>query len=230
MMSNHIDGDEERFSALVEAYITHLEGRGPAPSLDDLSPDARQEASNVFRALHATWRSEADLPAFEDDPVAQALGFIPARPATPSSARTVLVSGQKVSAARRRAQIKPSEVARRLNQAGIDANANWVFQIERVAVTELAAPAAAALAAALGATPEMITANDGDRTDPFTRWLFSTDFQTEVHRWARQQGRDPTGLADTARRQLLTAARRSSGEGEQGQWLVTLRAVLEELS
>jgi len=239
-MSDATDADDERFTTLVEAYIAHLEGQGPPPSLDHLDPDTRREARSVFRAITATWHSDIDLPSLEDDPVAQALGFTLAPTTTlPPTSRlashaapdTVVLSGTKIAAARRRSRLKPSEVTRQLHAAGVQVEANWVFRVEGAPATTIPEPIAAALAQILGVTILALTASAGDQVDPFAAWLYSSDFDAEIRSWARQQGRrDLSEIAQQARDHLLAVAKRSSGEGERDQWASMLHAVLDELA
>lgn len=238
-MSDATD-DDERFTTLVEAYVAHLEGHGPAPSLDHLDPDTQREARSVFRAITATWRSDVDLPSLENDPVAQALGFTPvpprtsppvARPTSHTAPGVVVLSGPKIAAARRRSRLKPSDVTRKLHAGDIQVEANWVFKVEGVPAMTIPEPIAAALAQVLSVAISALTASADDQVDPFAAWLYSSDFDAEIRSWARRQGRrDLSEIAEQARGHLLAVAKRSSGEGEPNQWVNMLHAVLDELT
>src|ERR1700722_17460322 len=87
---------QDQIPELIESYVAHLEGEGPAPSLDGLDATTRREARNAFRAVDAAWRSDLEIPPLEEDPVALALGFVPRR--DPES--FVVVSGRLVKQAR----------------------------------------------------------------------------------------------------------------------------------
>lgn len=231
-MSDRTDLNDERFSALIEAYIAHLEGHGPKPTLNQLDPGAQHEARNVFRAIDATWKTDVDLPPFEEDPVAQALGFEPTTPtASNTTAETVILSGPKIVAARQRRHLKPSEVTRQLRTGGVHVDLNWVFKLEGTRATTIPQATAAELAGILGVAIGALAVTADDQVDSFTTWLYSSDFDVQVRSWARQQGRrDLSELADRARGHLLATAKRSSGEGERSQWVAMLRAVLDELA
>jgi hypothetical protein len=239
-MSDATDADDERFTALVEAYIAYLEGHKPPPSLDHLDPDTRREARSVFRAINVAWHNDIDLPALEDDPVAQTLGFtlVPtatSRPESSAASQTtpgiVVLSGPKIAAARRRSRLKPSEITRKLHAGGVQVEVNWVFRVEGAPATTTPEPIAAALAQVLGVAILALTARASDPVDPFATWLYSSDFDAEIRFWARQKGRrDLSEIAEQARGHLLAVAKRSSGEGERDQWASMLHAVLDELA
>lgn len=63
--------------SLIEAYLRYLRGQGHLPDLDGLEPEEAAEARELFELLDATADMGRELPAFEDDPVAHALGLVP---------------------------------------------------------------------------------------------------------------------------------------------------------
>jgi hypothetical protein len=221
--------DENRLSAFVSAYLAHKEGLGPKPGVEDLPPELRQEASDILRIVDATWGTAANIPALEDDPVAQALGFV-RRPASSQQVQEIPVSGSKVVQARKRLGLKLSDVAAALNAKGIATQGNWLFKLEGAIAMSLPVGTADALARVLRTDITSLATQDTDEVGQFAVWLYSADFEAEVGVWAEEQARDPRPLVEAARGRLLTAVKRSSGEGARQQWVAMLRAVLEELA
>ena len=126
---------EDQITELIESYVAHLEGEGPAPSLDGLDAATRREARNAFRAVDAAWRSDLEIPPLEEDPVALALGFVPRR--DPES--FVVISGRLVKNARQGRGLKTSDVAARLESMGLAAaDQKWLGRLERAPVQEVA--------------------------------------------------------------------------------------------
>jgi transcriptional regulator with XRE-family HTH domain len=222
------DTIEDPITELIEAYIAHLEGEGPAPSLEDLDTHAKREARNAFRAVDAAWRSDLEIPPLEEDPVALALGFVPAA----NASTEVIVSGSLVTKARRRRKLKASDVANRLQSMGLDANQQWLVRLERSSVQEIKTDLATGLATVLGVSVDALAAERDKDVDPFATWLYSDEFDVAFAAWVdEQEGRElPKDLAPRARSQLLTAVRRSAGDGEPTLWAAMLRSVLDELS
>lgn len=70
---------KERNAELIDAYLRHIHEGGDVPDLSDLSEDESRELAATFKMLDAIAGIPADLvPDLEHDPVAKALGFIPA--------------------------------------------------------------------------------------------------------------------------------------------------------
>jgi transcriptional regulator with XRE-family HTH domain len=206
---------------LVDAYVRYLEGVADRPSLDGLDPTTLAEATELFRLLDATWDSAVDLPPFEEDPVAIALGFVPAPP--PVVAR---VAGPKLAQQRKQRGLRPSDLADRLNSRGISSSAKEVVRLESRPVVELDPAFLAALAAILGCSPAELTGGASPEVDDFVAWLYSDAFDREVARWAAEHDYRGQDLAVEARSRLLAARQRSGGQGDRDHWIALLRAVL----
>jgi len=222
------DRVHDQVAELVESYIAYLDGDGPAPSLDGLAVDVKREAHSAFRAADAAWRSDIEIPPLEEDPVALALGFV----GTPGEPDAMIVTGASVRVARRRQNLKASDVAKRLSAKGFDVNQQWLVRLERASVQEIPFDLASGLAAVLRVSTVDLQPTHDKGVDAFGSWVYSEDFDAAFAHWVTQQEDRPLpiDLATRARRQLLAAARRSAGEGEPALWVALLRSVLDELS
>ena len=221
--------DEDRLGAFASAYLAHKEGLGPRPAVQDLPAELRQEASAMLRVVDATWGTAADLPEFEDDPVAQALGFV-RRPAADQPVHEIPVSGSKMVQARRRLGLKLSDVSAALNAKGISTPGNWLFKLEGAVATPVPAGTVNVLARILRTDVTSLAIQDTDELGEFVVWLYSAEFEAEVLAWGQEQARDHRPLVEPARSRLLAAVKRSQGEGARQQWVAMLRAVLKELA
>lgn len=220
---------EDQITELIEAYIAYLDGDGPAPSLGGLDPVARREARNAFRAVDAAWRSDIEIPPLDEDPVALALGFV----AHPAPAPVVFISGKLVKHPRRRSGLKASDVAKRMQSAGLQVDHKWVVRLEQSPVQEVAPDVATGLAHVFGVSADALSSAQVQDVDPFAAWLYSDQFDAAFAEWVdEQEGRAlPDDLAPVARSKLLVAARRSEGDGGgPALWVQMLRSVLDELS
>ncbi|MBF6558266.1 MAG: hypothetical protein IVW52_19365 [Acidimicrobiales bacterium] len=226
MTDDIVDGE---ITELIESYVAHLEGGGPAPSLDGLDAGTQREARKAFRAVDAAIRSDIEIPPLEEDPVALALGFVPRRHAE----SFVVISGKLVKRARQGRGLKTSDVANLLKSLGLAAaDQKWLGRLERAPVQEVALDVARGLAKVLGVSPEAISLAQDKDIGPFAEWLYSREFDAAVAAWIDEQaGRTlPVDLAPRARRELLAAARRSEGDGAPALWVQMLRSILDELS
>jgi transcriptional regulator with XRE-family HTH domain len=220
---------DDKITEFIESYVNHLEGGGPAPSLDGLNSATRREVRNAFRAVDAAWRSDLEIPLIEEDPVALALGLGPLNDAD----AFLVVSGRLVKKARQARGLKTSDVATRLKSMGLPAaDQKWLGRLERAPMQEVALDLATGLANVLGQSPDAISATRDKEVDPFAEWLYSDEFDTAFAAWVEEQHgrRLPGDLAPRARRKLLVAARRSEGDGGSVLWAQMLRSVLDELS
>ncbi len=206
---------------LVDAYVRYLEGAADLPSLEGIDPTTRAEATELFRLLDASWDSAVDLPPFEEDPVAIALGFVPAPPPVPAR-----VAGPKLAQQRKRRGLRPSDLAERLNSRGISSSAKEVVRLESRPVVELDSAFLGTIAAILGCSPEEMMVGASPEVDSFVAWLYSDDFDSEVARWAAEYDYRGEDLAVEARSRLLAARQRSGGQGDRDHWIALLRAVL----
>jgi hypothetical protein len=219
---------EDQITELIEVYIAHIDGDGPAPALEGLDADTQREARNVFHVIDVAWRSDTEIPPLEEDPVALALGFVPAMDTSP----VTIVSGTLVAKARRRRGLKTSDVASRLKLMGFEVDQKWLLRMELVSAQEVSNDVATGLATVLGVSAHALSAAHDKDVDPFTVWLYSDGFDAAFAEWVNEQeGRAlPNDLAPRARSKLLTAVRRSAGDGEPALWGAMLRSVLDELS
>lgn len=223
-MTEETDARAGLIDDLLEAYVRYLEGGGGRPSLQGLDATTRSEAAELFRLLDATWGSQTDLPPLEADPVAIALGFVPAPPSAP-----VAVAGRKMAQYRKRRGLKPSDLAERLKARGLTSSTRWVVRTESMAVADVETETVTAIAAILGCSPADLAAGDPQDSDEFITWLYSPDFDQAVADWAAEHEYRVEGLAANARSKLLAARQRSGGRADRPDWVALLRAVLNTL-
>lgn len=225
-MSDSTNSNSVELEELIDAYIRYLEGNGERPDLTGIRPDTAAEASELFRLLDATWASGLDLPPIEKDPVALALGLVP----LPDLEATMWVLGPKLSAVRRRRRLRPSDVARKLTQAGYPHNAKSVVKLEETPANEVTRTFLSALIHALGCNDTELTRDTDDADlDSFAAWLRSEQFDREVAKWAAETNYVGPDLRSAARARLLSARYRRSGDSTPGEWITLVRTVLDSL-
>jgi hypothetical protein len=215
------DADRHAVDALLDAYVRYLEGTGKRPELDGVDPATRAEADELFRLLDATWGSDADLPPFESDPVAIALGFV-----SPPPADNLQLSGPKLSRQRQRRNFKPSQLAALLAKRGVTTTTRQLAQLESLPIAEVDNHTLVSLAEILGCPVSDLTAGADALADDFVAWLHSSEFESEVTRWAKEHEFHQPTLAAEARTRLLSARQRSGGQADRDKWVALLRSVL----
>jgi hypothetical protein len=223
-MSTNDDSSTSQLEALTVQYLQHLEEGSPAPSIDSLPVALRDEARQTFAILDATWNTEIDLPAFEDDPVAIRLGFV----GPPTTERTLSVDGAAVKRVRQRAGLDVRRLAQRISDIGGAIPIKDLAAVERQSVTELPERTVALMADALG-KPATVLLVDPDTVSGFIAFLYSPRFDAEVATWCETNDMDVAEAAVTARQRVLAGQRRSQGSGNVEDWVGLLRAVLESL-
>jgi hypothetical protein len=223
-MSTNDDSSTSQLEALTEQYLRHLEEGSPAPSIDSLPAALRDEARQTFAILDATWNTDIDLPAFEDDPVAIRLGFV----GPPTMERTLSVDGAAVKQVRQLEGLDVRRLAQRISDIGGAIPIKDLAAVERQSVTELPERTVALMADALG-KPATVLLVDPDTVSGFIAFLYSPRFDAEVAAWCETNDMDVTETAVTARQRVLAGQRRSQGSGNVEDWVGLLRAVLESL-
>ena len=219
-----LEENDGRFAKYLDQYLAHLDGQAVAPALRDLSTEDQAELAALFRIIDANWAADLDLPPIDQDPVAQALGLVPA-PASDS----VAVAGSRIRERRQTLGLNRSAFAAALSRAGWTPSLQELTLLERADAEVLPRSQASALANALSTAIEDLAPAAGDPLAEFIAWIHSAEFDQIVARWATEAGRDPQAIAVEARSKMLAPARRSAGGGGRTEWLQTLQAILEAM-
>ena len=220
--------DEDVIAQLTLDYLDVLNrSRDDLPSLDDLSPGLKRRVLQAWSSIDRLITDEA-LPPLGADPVAIALGAIPAALLDPAAVRQ----------ARQARNLRTSDIADTLRTHGWPISTADVFAWERR--PERVAPAMLAdLAAALEVDDAVLTAPQSG-TGPagpeqsaaeetmatFLQVLYSDDLGEVVEQWARLMGLGPTAAREDLQRRLSGAAYRGSRALTTRQWKAVLVVLL----
>ena len=199
--------------------------RQSVPSSRILSPEDRRELCGMFRILDANWASEIELPPFEEDPVALALGLAPSAGAE----GPVMVAGSRIRSLRRAMNLSRSQLVIAMSGHGWPVTSSELAILERADAELVPARHAGALARALRTGVEALGPGPKDPVQEFVTWLYSDEFDQVIASWAAEHDRAVDPVAQEARTRMLAPARRSGGPGGRTQWLQTLRAILESI-
>lgn len=215
----------DRFAQYVDQYISYLDGEAGQPMIEHLGTEDQQELFAMFRIIEANWVCEIEMPSFEEDPLAIALGLVPSTNASVS----VLVAGARVHALRKAMHLKRSELAAAVSTNGWPATLSEISRLERAPAEMLPAHQAAALARALSTEIEYLVPSPGDPDGKFVAWLYSEEFDQVVANWSAEHDRAFDAVVEEARDKMLAPARRSSGPIGPTQWIWELYAILEAM-
>lgn len=229
-ISPHEDGprDGDQVAQLTLDYLDVLNGSGyELPSLDDLSADLRRRVLEAWSRIDRLITHEP-LPPLSADPIAIALGAVPATPLDPVA----------MSRTRKSQHLRPSDIASSLQLRGWPTSTADVFAWERR--PERVAPALLAdIAATLGVASDALTGPGADTAtadaeagttddvlDTFLHVLYSDDLDEVVEQWAHLLGVDPAGAREDLQRRLSAAAHRRAHTLTIRQWKAILAVLL----
>lgn len=217
--------NEERFAEYLDQYVSYLAGEASHPDANEFGPQDQDVLFRMARVIEANWVAEIELPPFEEDPVALALGLVP----PPSSDSAVIVAGDRVRALRQALKLSRSGLVAATSAEGWPVTVSEMSVIERAGSELLASHNAAALARALRTSMAALAPAPEDPIRVLLAWLYSDDFDREVTSWAAEHDRDVGDVAKEARAKMMAPSRRSSGSLGPEHWLQTLRAILEAM-
>ncbi len=219
------DDNDDRFAEYLDQYASYLKGESDRPVINRLGPEDHRELSAMFRIIEASWASAIELPPFEEDPVALALGLVPSA----STNSPVMVAGSRVRALRQAMNLSRSDLVTVISTQGWPITPPEIAVLERADAEQLPAAQAAALARALRTGIEALAPGPEDPVGEFVTWLYSDEFDHVVADWAARHERAADPVAKEVRTKMLAPTRRSSGPNGRTQWLQTLRAILEAM-
>lgn len=218
------DENQDRFTGYLDQYLSYLEGSAEPPVIDHLQPDDQRQLTEMFRIVDANWASHIELPPFEEDPVARALGLVD--DTEPSS---VLVTGDRLKARRQGMGLSRSDLVSAVSASGWTIKSSELARLERAEADMVPGRYAAALAKALRTSVTSLGPSANDPIAEFLAWLYADEFEHEVASWSVEHRRPVGPTQHDVRTKMLAPARRSGGPGGRTQWLQTLRAILEAM-
>ncbi len=210
---------DDQLEPIIDAYIRHLEGDGPAPDLTSLPDDLRQEAQDRIALLEATWGTRLEPPA--DDPVSRRFGF-------DRVGRDIAVDGRRVAALRKAAGYDLGELLSRATAAGGDISAGALFRLEQTASTPLAQPTASALVAALSTTLADIEATDDIDLGAVRAFLDGPEVYDLIDGWAAEHRRERDEVRRVVEERVLSAQYRAE-DVTVDQLTAIVRTILDSL-
>jgi hypothetical protein len=197
---NNID---DQLDAVTDAYLSHLEGAGPAPSLDDLPAQLRDEARARVQMLDAMWGAHIDDRTLADDPVARRFGF-------DRAGEDVFIDGRRVAALRKAVGLDLKELHARVTTAGGDIAPMALFQLEQSTSTPVSQPTASALVAALDTSLNELEAAPSVDFDVIRAFLDGPEFDELIATWVEEHERDPARVRPVVAERMLASQFRAA--------------------
>ena len=207
---------------ILETFLDAKSHRDVEASIADWSEEDRADVASLIEVADLMWEAGHGAPPLNADPVAAMLGLIP-------DPRIGLDSGA-LSRARRRAKLKPSDVAERLLARGWDVGARDVFRWENQTRSDVVPALIRAIAEVVGVGPEQLTidrASSAER-DAFSSIVNSPRFEGLIDRWARLQGMSRSLAASALQSRMLATVHRGDRPDEE-QTLRSLDALITAL-
>lgn len=201
--------DEERDQLLTQ-LVEHPRDREAILNGLKLGADEREELLQLAKTVDSLWLSAQHPPALEDDPVAAMLGLVPDRECS--------LDGGALSNARKRARLKVSDVAARLQAQGWQFETNDVFRWETRSAADVPPAVVQAVAEVLGASVEGLISlpETSSLPDYFSAVRAHPLFAQLVDRWAQAQRVSRAVAAATLdSRMLATVHRGERPDAEQ---------------
>jgi transcriptional regulator with XRE-family HTH domain len=209
-------------SDAVDAAVNYLDNPHSLP--DDLSDTARslieaiaaaradQDEFDTFRATQTPFVA----PPLAEDPLAVALGLVP------STDRNL--SGSLLRAARQKAGLKPSSLARLLTERGYVVRAGEIIRWESSEAVPLAESEIQAIASVLGASPSDLV----DEASPVVTpgLAMSKQFRDLVRRWATHKNQTLAAAQAALMRVAVAPARRGTSRDDAAV-IASLQAFVE---
>jgi transcriptional regulator with XRE-family HTH domain len=212
---------EDDLDAVTDAYLTYLEGGGPAPSLEELPVQLRDEARARLQLVDAMWGAEIDGDPLADDSVARRFGF-------DRTGEHVHIDGRRVAARRRAAHLELKELLARVITAGGDIAPMALLQLEQSSSTPVSPSTASALVAALDTSLADIEAARSIDFDGIRAFLDSPEFDELIATWAAEHDQDPTRVGSVVAERMLVSQFRAAAVTVD-QLLDIARAILRSL-
>ncbi len=202
----------------IAAYVTHLDGEGPHPDLDDLDDEDRDEAAAQVELLETARASAVDHDVLER--IAQRFGFD--RPN-----ERIGVSGSKLKAARSRQGVSLGDIASAATAAGVSVRPAELLKIETGSGAALTQEVVTFLAAFLETTvPEL--EDDSDELNQAQTFLYSDVFNDLIATWCLEHGRDEAAVREHVSDAVLDSSRRAEDLTE-AQLIEFVEAMLRQL-
>lgn len=207
---------------ILETFLDSKSHRGVEASIADWSEEDRADITSLIEVADLMWEAGHGAPPLNADPVAAMLGLIP-------DPRIGLDSGA-LSRARRKAKLKPSDVAERLLARGWDVGARDVFRWENQTRCDVVPALIRAIAEVVGVGPEQLTTDRGSSAerDASSSIVNSPRFRGLVDRWARLQGMSGSLAASALQSRMLETVHRGDRPDEE-QMLRSLDALITAL-
>ena len=189
---------DDELDGIIDEYLAHLDGAGPAPDLGALPDSLQHEAHARLQLIDAMWHADTHQTTPQDDPVARRFGFD--RPG-----QTIAINGKRVAALRKAAGIDLKELLSRITAAGGTIAPAALLQLEQNPSTTVPQPSASALVAALDTTLAEIEAATPLSADPVRAFLDSPAFDDLLARWATEHGRKPNQVRPVVVERVLAS-------------------------
>jgi hypothetical protein len=175
---SHIDDELDN---IIDAYLTYLDGAGPAPDLGALPDALREEARARLQLIDAMWGADSDEPPPANDPVVRRFGF-------DRAGQDIAVNGRRVASLRKAAGLDFKALLARIRAAGGAIAPAALLQLEQSPSTLVSQPTASALVAALDTTLSEIEAAVQPEGHAVRAFLDSPAFDELVGSWAAEHG------------------------------------------
>lgn len=214
------DQTEELLDRVIDEYLTHLDGEGPAPELQELPEDIRTEALAMMATISA-----ARDPA-PDEAAEQAAAAIAARLGFDRTG-TISVDGHRVARERKRAGLDRTQLLDAMARAGHSLTMKWLGQLERSEDTPVPADTTTALVAVLGTSVASIEVVRSAEPGSAQAFINSPAFWQMVDAWAVDHDRDRQMLGEQARAALVGSSLR--GKANDDAWRGILAEILNAL-
>jgi hypothetical protein len=206
---------------LVEAFLAHLEGDGPEPNLAEFPSNVRSEAEVRFEMLRAAHGVLADASGSGASRIAARFGL-------DRAGQQIDIAGAKVKRVRMSKKRDLADVARAVQQSGVDLTSAQLFRIETAAVIPVDQRTVTALVAVLRCSVDDLETVDTTDLSPVRTFINSDEFRELIARWATEHDLDAQVIARRAGDQLLAAHYRAE-DVTRNQLRDILQAILRKL-
>lgn len=208
--------DEQRLDDIITAYILFLDGEGPRPDLDRLTPEDRDEAAARIQLLDAAAASQT--PAGAVDRLARTFGF-------DRQGTRITLSGPKFKRARQQRNLELKTIAADAAAAGAAIRTSDLLRLETSDGIPFDQETVTILVAILDTSLEEIESDFDHDMSQVQAFLNSSAFDAVLEEWLAEHDRDPVEIREQVTDRILAARFRAADVTEE-QLLDFVRAIL----
>ncbi|WP_319446897.1 MULTISPECIES: hypothetical protein [unclassified Mycobacterium] len=213
---------DDDYDRALENFLDHKMRQDREAIIANWSENDRAEFLSLIDIADLIWEAGHEAPALDADPIAAMLGLIP----DPQ----VSLDSRALSRARKRARLKPSDIAERLMAHGWNVGVRDVFRWEVQSAMDVSPALIRAIADVIGAKSEQLIADQRTPEELHATLSISQSprFESLVSRWSRLQGMSHALASSALQSRMLATVHRGDRPNEE-QMLRSLDALITAL-